>query len=517
MTTENRDYNLPEKGESNWDELLNENFEDIDIDISDLFETKISNPVSGDLNINGYNIANIDEMDSRLIKTDRIYARNNIGEMFASEFAGDDLGEKVDNARQYFQEKSAEGIEPEGTIKITPRSDGDAWLWSTDVVFDVQNDAVELVIHDDARINYDGNGWALTYENGRSGPWAPRIIGGRWNATGNPDGWLRIKDCTQSYIHPREVNTWENDTGNATCISLENHENFCELTVIAGGYYGGDRVIDSKPVSVTGGEDGTSSFQATSIQNIRAGYNDFGIRCRGNWDYSHIDRPNCFPKNDGAAAFYLDLSHMRGSVITAFQSENVDGVTDPVVFRLGENYDGWQGAPMCVGGFFDGQHADPPVEGDSTSRILWMRKSSGDTVVLDHFGEDESFNFNLADGIFDNNGQIQIADYLEFHRDGQQRAEIGVDSANRPFLQTISGNDFRFNIRGQTFLETDGNTVLQIHENETYEAPPQDVTAVSSPSQGQQAYHEGSGGNTEGPAFYDGDNWISLVDGSTIT
>lgn len=46
---------------------------------------------------------------------------------------------------------------------------------------------------------------------------------------------------------------------------------------------------------------------------------------------------------------------------------------------------------------------------------------------------------------------------------------------------------------------------------------PTDVTALSSPSQGDTAYHDGSGGNTEGPAFYDGSQWVSTVDGTTIS
>jgi len=44
---------------------------------------------------------------------------------------------------------------------------------------------------------------------------------------------------------------------------------------------------------------------------------------------------------------------------------------------------------------------------------------------------------------------------------------------------------------------------------------PQDVTAIASPEEGLQAYNDGSTG-TAGPAFYDGTDWISLVDGTTI-
>jgi hypothetical protein len=44
---------------------------------------------------------------------------------------------------------------------------------------------------------------------------------------------------------------------------------------------------------------------------------------------------------------------------------------------------------------------------------------------------------------------------------------------------------------------------------------PKDVTSISNPVEGMEAYHDGSTG-TKGPAFYDGSSWVSLVDGSTI-
>lgn len=34
---------------------------------------------------------------------------------------------------------------------------------------------------------------------------------------------------------------------------------------------------------------------------------------------------------------------------------------------------------------------------------------------------------------------------------------------------------------------------------------------------GEQAYHNGSAGGPEGPAYHDGSGWTSLVDGSTIS
>lgn len=47
MSSEHREYHLPERGETNWDVLLNDNFKDIDIDIHELFETKLDSTTKG--------------------------------------------------------------------------------------------------------------------------------------------------------------------------------------------------------------------------------------------------------------------------------------------------------------------------------------------------------------------------------------------------------------------------------------------------------------------------------------
>lgn len=45
-------------------------------------------------------------------------------------------------------------------------------------------------------------------------------------------------------------------------------------------------------------------------------------------------------------------------------------------------------------------------------------------------------------------------------------------------------------------------------ESSRLELDPQDADAINSPSEGTIAYHDGSGGDTEGPAFYNGSGWV---------
>lgn len=58
----------------------------------------------------------------------------------------------------------------------------------------------------------------------------------------------------------------------------------------------------------------------------------------------------------------------------------------------------------------------------------------------------------------------------------------------------------------------------QLHELGATTWDALDVRSISSPTQTETRYHDGSGsGNPEGPAFYRStDEWVSLVDGSVI-
>lgn len=78
-------------------------------------------------------------------------------------------------------------------------------------------------------------------------------------------------------------------------------------------------------------------------------------------------------------------------------------------------------------------------------------------------------------------------------------------------------------------FDSDNNVIIQnetvdreftFHSDGSVTTPPRDVRNISSPSPGQRAYHDPSisgDSNTEGPAYYDGSAWISVVDGSTIS
>lgn len=62
-------------------------------------------------------------------------------------------------------------------------------------------------------------------------------------------------------------------------------------------------------------------------------------------------------------------------------------------------------------------------------------------------------------------------------------------------------------------VDFDGNSALDVS---VVGHTPVDVRTLSDPQAGWVAYHDGAGDHTEGPAHYDGSDWLSTIDGSTI-
>lgn len=85
------------------------------------------------------------------------------------------------------------------------------------------------------------------------------------------------------------------------------------------------------------------------------------------------------------------------------------------------------------------------------------------------------------------------------------RVSAMLYAAGTAYWEVLADGEFRGNgpnpITGIDFISLD----------------PQDVRNISSPSEGDYADHDGSGTNTEGLARFDGSDWISQVDGSTIS
>lgn len=367
-------------------------------------------------------------------------------EVHAAQFDGSGLASKVENARNWLEDN----VGGQGVVRVTPRDDGSAHTWEKAVTFDTDDAPVNVLVDDAVDIDITVPGWPITVEDssGIRGTRDVSIVGGKWTASGDPNGWLRLRDQTGYYVSPRGVDLGAGHTG--TVIEVRNEDDFCELGVIDECRLRGGNGIDFVPASVTGGS-GTQSFQGTTIRDVQINHlasGGFGIRPRGNFKYCEIRRPNIFPNGVGSTALLWDTDHggtgAVGTVVTALQAETTSGVPGTTAVGSGDVYDGYYGA----------LHVNPQSFGVA----------------------------NVTDG-----GKYAAIDYR----------------ANTVRIGSIGGPTVDIDV-------TDGSVSV---EHTEYTA--QDVRSLS-PSRGWEAYHDGSGSNTEGPAFYDGDRWVSLVDGSPI-
>jgi len=368
--TDNHNYEEPEPGMNDWHVPINQNFEKIDrdIEIRDI-EANIEDyePKEG---------AKYEAIDSGAVyhstgddwilidrEVDQLNARKINNNAYISQYQGDDLGEKIENAI------SATNKTQE-TVHITPKDSGGPWSWNKDI--EITNQSLEIIVSDGAKIEYTGDGWPITFDGSTDSRKRLKISGGVWKSTGEPDGWLKLKDGTHCFVSPHKVE-FKNSSGGGRAINLENHNGYCELNVIE-GVYTCDIGIDYIPASITNGS-GTESFQGNTIRDVainvtgdRDKGDNFAIRPRGDFRYANIRRPNMFGKAEGAVGILLDSPRMDGCVITAPQFESVSG-SGHAGFKGGPNYDEFYG-PTIIGGSMD--------LNSGASGIPWDSGKSGD-------------------------------------------------------------------------------------------------------------------------------------------
>jgi hypothetical protein len=128
--------------------------------------------------------------------------------------------------------------------------------------------------------------------------------------------------------------------------------------------------------------------------------------------------------------------------------------------------------------------------------------------------------------VIDKDGQIHIPTGVGlFFGDGDGGRIIGQGGGGSSDIKIsdTNGNNLRIksgSIETGTDIQCFGGEVnLQGNPLKGFkrsEYNPVDVRNLGSPVTGLVAYHNGSGSNTEGLAAYNGTDWISQVDGSTI-
>ena len=454
--------------------------------------------MAGPLNLGNYEISANEAEDELVIEHSLTGKRTTISEdefttgevhsevdnnnIYTANVDGSDLGQKVQNAVNALPNGK-------GRVRITPKDDGTPWTWSTDIVIDLlANEGVHIDIDNNVRIEYTGDGFPLTFDS-PNGPnyreqqeSVGKLEGGYWKATtGDPSGWLRVKDSFNSQIYPQQVE-FHNSTNDAVGVSLENHEQFTEKSHIGGKYFT-DIGLDSKPPSVTGGT-GTDSFHNTYLDAPHFNFENIGIRLRGNWAMSHATQPSMFPKADGATCLVLGTTKASGFTIVSAKFEDSTGgsYANTLGIEATPEYE-WTLPPLLVNPELSSLSTNATFQ-EAWHDITFIKTVYGELTVTD-INETNTVAFNLSAS----GGELTFKD-----NDGKVKADDG-----------------------RTVLDM-GNSRIELEKTAR---KPQDVRGnVPENGKGAEAYHDPSingDSNTEGPAFYDGSEWVSQVDGSVIS
>lgn len=390
--TPNHNYNIPERGTTDWDILLNENFQDIDSDITIRDEDSNRVNYTPELNKkfesidsgtvyygNGDNWI-VADRDINILSAEEIKSKRQNNDLYASRFPGTTLAEKVENALE-------ELIGSSGSIIVTPRDDGKNWSWGKDLTIDpTRYTGLSLLFRDNVFIKYPGTGWAITIDVSESKHGSQvlsdrtRIEGGIWQSTGtDPNGWLRTRDMFMSYICPRAVGDFSNSSGNGTAIRIENnnmfsaHNEFGKFSVI-----GTDIGLDFVGARVTGGT-GTDGFKATKIAGLTGKVYNYGIRVRGDMHGSIWKNPMIFPAADNVVCYHLDGSFNGTTFISLAAEETPADYTNTIGIETGKNY---SKAVHLIGGIHNFTNIDTPISRYDSNHAIYTLQRDGVTLSL---------------------------------------------------------------------------------------------------------------------------------------
>lgn len=403
------------------------------------------------------------------VQTDNAQIRDNTGEVYAREFNGNSLDEKIDNALTHLDTEYGS----HGRVRITPRTDGEPWSWENTLEIrpraqkgkgGMTDSGVHLDFDNNIIIEYSQNGFAIEYWGYEGGWFAPlRLTGGIWKSVANPDGWLQTHDMTASYIHPCSV-FCSNDDNNARCLEIRHYEYWSENNVFSGSYRGDIGIEFKHGEYLDEVPSNHGSFHGTSLTNFFISTFNKAIVIRGNWSYCNGRNIQMWSSGENANLLTLSAYRMDGTTFNTVKFENPGKHDEVTAIALDEEYDGYYG-PLFIAPKIGNGIEDTKID-DSWSN------ANDQVVAIDAFGRAFTVH-NLTKG-----------------------DAIRIEAGNRVRMSGAY-------IEGLERIESEVLDVLN-------DIPSWQLT------RGMQAYHNGSGENPEGPAFYNGDHWISVVNGSEI-
>jgi hypothetical protein len=332
--------------------------------------------------------------------------------------------------------------------------------------------------------------------------------------------WVRISDndCRNGFDRGVSLDLQEVDTGTQRVahetVVANNHIHNCNFGSAIGG-------------SVT--ENDTDLGRWVIANNEMTGTHRTGVKLRSNVSYLQVTGNVGYQASSDKTQPGIQISgsgigqaNVTGNTLVGYTGAGIEmGVSDFVVSgnllldaqNNGMDIGGERGTVVGNMVDFPAAHGIRVSAGNTTVANNTVLGAGDHGLLVDGGGDASLYDSNVIRGSNQNgNGTADI------HIDNGDNAIIG-NVVQKGGPNAISeGTNAADNFYDGNL--TDGGWGIQAATSEWGSNSPTirvDVRNFSPRDAGAEAYHAPSGGgNTEGPAFYDGTDWISLVDGTTI-
>jgi hypothetical protein len=382
------------------------------------------------------------------------------GIVYANAQPGATLDEKFQNA---LGELHHDG----GRIVVAPPTDGSVWQWTKNVelVADDPGGGTGGGYHLDfapgTRIMFTGNTNPLTinHPSGSRQRKDVTLTGGFWSGAdaSNPDGCFHVKSAADTTISAEHIAQFSNSAGDSFGVKFSNYDRFCEKYAVEGfRITGTDVCVDFEPESYLVGQGETASGTGSFVDGAITdmAFTPHEYGVRIRGEHAANTLRNvAFFPASADATALLIDGSLRNAPLTGLRFDNPGGTAGFDGVVTGPNFVDDE-PPIIMGAHF--AHLQNNVVRNDPGHFL---PAMWTDFGFWHIGdlEDNSTSFRVSQ-----DGQVRLPTPKYVGRD----------------LTTTGG----------------AQTDLGYHD----------------PSIGGDA-------NTEGPAFHDGANWISIVDGTTIS
>lgn len=238
----------------------------------------------------------------------------------------------------------------------------------------------------------------------------------------------------------------------------------------------------------------------------------------GVFDFATIDNPN-----DRDESYYVGTVANPETPFLTWASHNIEAKSWRALGRTDSKVGGSTRVQGAYETIVDSTVVDEITQAEyafHTGRGRDPLYGSAQMLPVDQRTVHNSLVFDDGTWPIDVSGAPAIARLCRLKEDGEDQIDIFYNNGRVIIENSTTDTELlRFYSTGTVDIRNGSLNVLNgpvQPKGNGVVMDPVDIRTVTG-VRGRKGYHDGSGTNTEGPAHHDGDNWISTVDGSTIS